>query len=50
MEIKTCGMCIFKKHIEEFYNKFTECKNCNSIGSLKRYYDDKDKLSNQRKI
>ena len=40
----------YRKNIEDFYNKYTECKVCNSNRSLKRYYENKDKLSNQRKI
>ena len=40
----------FEKHIKNFYKKITECKNCNSKKGLKRYYDSKDKTSNQRKV
>ena len=43
-------MCKIEKHIEEFYKQYTECKNFSSIRSLKRYYDYKDEISNQRKI
>ena len=42
-------MCSFEKHIENFYKKFAECKECNSKRGWKRYYDNKEKLSNQRK-
>ena len=40
-------MCNIEKLIKEFYRKFTEC---NSNRGLKRYYEDKGKISNQRKI
>ena len=50
MERKICTHCNIEKNIEDFYNKYTECKICNSNRSLKRYYQNKDKLSNQRKI
>ena len=42
-------MCNTEKHIGEFYNKYTECKECDTKRSLKRYYENKDELSNQRK-
>ena len=50
MERKICTHCNIEKNIEDFYNKYTECKICNRNRCLKRYYQNKDKLSNQRKI
>ena len=50
MERKICTHCNIEKNIEDFYNKYTECKICNSNRSVKRYYENKDKLSSQRKI
>ena len=50
MERKICPHCNIEKNIEDFYNKYTECKLCNSNRSLKRYYENKDKISNQKKI
>ena len=50
MEGKICSMCKIEKHFEDSYNKNTDCRNCNSIRNLKRYYDNEDKISNQRKI
>ena len=41
---------ILKKSIDNFYNKYRECKQCNMKRSMKRYYENKDKLSNQRKL
>ena len=41
---------IFKKSIDNFNNKNRECKQCTIKRSMKRYYENKDKLSNQRKI
>ena len=45
---KICTHCNIEKTIEHFYNKYTECKICDSIRSLKRYHENEDKLSNQR--
>ena len=50
MERKTCTQCNIPKRIGDFYNNYAECKICNSDRSLKRYYENKDKLSNQRKL
>ena len=50
MESKICSMRNFGKHIEYFYKIFTECKDCNSKRGLKRYYDKKNRISNQRKV
>ena len=50
MDGKICTHCNIKKSIEDFFNKYTECKICNSNRRLKRYYENKCKLSNQRKI
>ena len=43
-------MCNIEKHIEDFYNKYTESKVCKCKRGLKPYFDDKEKISNQRKI
>ena len=50
MERKNCTRCNIEKHIEDFYDKFTERKNCNSIRSLKRYCENIDKIPNQKKL
>ena len=49
MDSKVCVVCNFEKSIDNFYNKYRECKQCN-IRSMKRYYENKDKSSNQRKL
>ena len=49
MDTKTCSMCNIGKHINNFYKKHSECKACNCARRLERYYDNKDKLSNQQK-
>ena len=41
-------MCNTEKHIGDFYKKYTECKECKR--GLKLDYENKDKLSSQRKI
>ena len=50
METKNCTQCNVEKNIEDFYNKYTECKICNRNRSLKRYHEIKDKLYYQRKL
>ena len=47
---KVCVVCNIEKSIDSFYNKYREGKQCNIQRSMKRYYENKDKLSNQRKI
>ena len=50
MDSKVCVVCTIEKGIDNFYNKYRECKPCNIKRSMKRYYENKDKLSNQRKL
>ena len=45
-----CTMCQIEKHIDNFYKKYTECRDCNRSRGLKQYYENKDKISNQQKI
>ena len=35
--------------MDNFYNKYRECKQCNIQRSMKRYHENKGELSNQRK-
>ena len=50
MDSKICVVCNIEKSIDKFYNKYRECKSCNIKRSTKRYNENKDKLSNQRKL
>ena len=50
MESKICSLCNIEKHINIFYKIYSDCKDCNSKRGLKRCYEKKDKISNQRKI
>ena len=50
MESKTCTICKIKKDIRNFYKRYSECRDCNRARGLKRYYENKDKISNQQKI
>ena len=50
MESKNCWHGNIEKNVVNFYNKHTECKICNSNRSLKRYYENKENLSNERKV
>ena len=50
MEGKVFVLCNTEKSIDNFYNKYRECKQCNLQRSMKRYYENKDNLSYQRKL
>ena len=50
MESKICVVCNIEKSIDNFYNKYRECKPCIIKRSTKRYNENKDKISNQHKI
>ena len=50
MDSKVCVVCNIEKSIDNSYNKYRECKQCNIKRSMKRYYENKDKLSNPRKL
>ena len=50
MNSKVCVVCNIEKSIDNFYNKYRECKQCNIKRSMKRYYEKKDKLTKERKI
>ena len=49
MDSKICVVCNIEKSIDNFYNKYRECKPCNIKRSMKRYNENKDKISNQHK-
>ena len=48
MESKICVICSTEKTFDSFYNKYRDCKQCNIKTSLKRYYENKDKISHQQ--
>ena len=50
METKVCVVCKIEKSIDNFYNKYRECKPCNFKRSTRRYFENKEKLSNQHKL
>ena len=50
METNICTMCKIEKDVHTFYKKYSECIDCNRTRGLKRYYENKDKISNQQKI
>ena len=50
MDTKMCTICNIEKHINNFYKKYTECIDCNRARGLRRYYENKDKISNQQKV
>ena len=50
MNTKTCTICNNEKDINNFYKKYSECIDCNRARGLKRYYENKDKISNQQKV
>ena len=50
MESKVCVVCDTEKSIDNFYNKYRECKQSNIQRCMKRYYENKDKLTKQKKL
>ena len=50
METKVWIVCKTEKNIDNFYNKYRECKPCNIKTSTRRYYENKDKITNQQKL
>ena len=50
MDTKMCTMYNNEKDINNFYKKYSECIGCNRARGLKRYYENKDKISNQQKL
>ena len=50
METKVCVVCKTEKNIDNFQKKNRECKPCNIKRSTRRYYENKDKISNQHKF
>ena len=49
MDIKTCSMCNIEKHINTFYKKCSECKDCNRARGLERYNENRAETSKQQK-
>ena len=50
MDSKLFVVCKIEKGIDNFYNKYRECKQCNIKRSTRRYYENKEKISNQQKL
>ena len=50
MNTKMCTICIIEKDINNFYKKYSECRDCNRTRGLNRYYENKEKKSNHQKI
>ena len=50
MDTKSCSMCNIEKYINDFYKKYSEYRDCNRARGLNRYYENKDKISNQQKV
>ena len=50
MDTKICSMCNIEKHINNFYKHYSECRGCNRARGLKRFYENKDIISNQQKV
>ena len=49
MESKICTQCNIEKHINNFYKKYSECEDCKIKRGVKRYFDNKDKITIQQK-
>ena len=42
MNPKMCTFCNIEKYINNFYNKHSECRDCNRTRGLKRFYENKE--------
>ena len=42
--------CVKLRNINNFYKRYSECKDCNIRRGVKRYFDNKDKISIQQKV
>ena len=45
-----CVICNTEKSTDNFYSKYRECKPCKIQRNMKRYYENKEKISNQRNL
>ena len=50
MEKKLRTVCVIEKHINNFHKNYSECKVYKTKRGVKRYHDNKDKISIQQKI
>ena len=50
MDSRVYVVCSTEKSSDKFYNKYRECKPSIFQRCMKRYYENKDKLSDQRKL
>ena len=50
MDSKVCVICKTEDSIDNFHNKYRECKQFGNRKSLKSYHENKDKISNQQKV
>ena len=50
METIVCVVCNTEKSIDNFYNKYREWKPCNIKRSTRRYFENKNIISNQHKL
>ena len=50
MENRICTLCEIEKQINNFYERYSECKDCIIKRGVKGYYDNKDKISIQQKF
>ena len=50
MDRKVCVTCSTETSIDICYNRYRDCKQCSMKTSLKRYYENKENISNQQTI
>ena len=50
MDSKFCVVCKIGKSIDNFYNNYRECEQCNIKRSTRRYYENREKISNQKNL
>ena len=50
METKVCVICKTERNIDNFYNKYRECKPYNILRNTGHHYENKDKITIQHKL
>ena len=50
MDSEKCTMCNIEKHMNNFCERYSECKECNRTRGLERCDGNKDKKSKQQKL
>ena len=50
MDNNTCSMCNIEKHVNNFYKRYADYKDCSRTRGLNLFYENKDKISKRQKV